>query len=113
MGGLIYVFSIFPIIWAFTEQITYNGYLFPRLEAFTKKTWAAYLLVVPFFTIQHMALPLILNSQALLYGAIWTLPLVLVIVYLYTRIRRLLPFIIAHYLIEIFALVSALYLVPT
>ena len=111
-GGLIYAFSIFPIVWAFTEQITYNGYLFPRLEAITKKTWKAYLIVVPFFTIQHIALPLILQSQALIYGAIWTLPLVLVIVFAYIKTRRLLPLIIAHYLIEVFALVSALFLVP-
>lgn len=111
-GGLIYAFSVFPVVWAFTEQITYNGYLFPRLEAITKKTWVAYLIVVPFFTIQHIALPLILQTQALIYGAIWTLPLVAVIVFVYIKTRRLLPLIIAHYLIEIFALVSALFLVP-
>ncbi len=112
-GGLIYSFSIFPIIWGFTEQITYNGYLFPRWEAYTKSTWKAYLIIIPFFMIQHIALPLMLNSQALLYGAFWTLPVVLVIVFLYIRTRRLLPLIIAHYLIEVFALVSALYLVPS
>ncbi len=112
-GGLIYAFAIFPIIWGFTEQITYNGYLFPRLEAFTNKTWLAYLIVVPFFTLQHIALPLILQTQALIYGAIWTLPLVLVIVFLYIKTRRLLPLIIAHFMIEVFALVSALFLVPS
>lgn len=113
-GGLIYSFTIFPIVWGFTEQITYNGYLFPRLEAYTKSTWKAYLIIVPFFTIQHITLPLKYgNAQALIYGAIWTLPLVLVIIYLYIRTRRLLPLIIAHYLIEVFALFSALYLVPT
>ncbi|MHA1954139.1 MAG: CPBP family glutamic-type intramembrane protease [Candidatus Heimdallarchaeaceae archaeon] len=113
LGGLIYSFSIFPIFWAIAEEITYNGYLFPRLEAFTKSTWKAYLIVVPFFMIQHIALPLVLQMEALIYGAFWTLPLVLVIVFLYIRTRRLLPFIIMHYLIEIFALVSALFLVPT
>jgi membrane protease YdiL (CAAX protease family) len=112
LGGLIYSFAIFPIIWAIAEEITYNGYLFPRLEAFTKKTWKAYLIVVPFFMIQHIALPLILQTQALIYGAFWTLPLVMVIVLLYIKTRRLLPFIIMHYLIEVFALVSALFLVP-
>ncbi len=111
--GLIYSFSIFPIFWAFTEEVFYNGFLFPRFEAITDSKWKAYLIVVPIFTIQHIALPLQLNSQALLYGAIWTLPLVLVIVFIYMKTRRLLPLIIMHYLIEIFALASAIFLIPS
>jgi len=111
--GLAYSFSIFPIFWAFTEEIFYNGFLFPRLEAITDSKWKAYLIVVPMFMIQHIALPLQLGSQELLYGAFWTLPLVLVIVFIYMRTRRLLPLIIMHYLIEIFALASAIFLIPS
>ena len=113
LGGLIYSFSVFPIFWAIAEEVTYNGYLFPRLEAITKSTWKAYLIVVPFFMIQHIALPFVLQMEALIYGAFWTLPVVMVIVFLYIRTRRLLPLIIMHYLIEIFALVSALFFIPT
>ncbi len=112
LGGLIYSLSIFPIFWAIAEQITYNGYLFPRLEAFTKSTWKAYLIVVPFFMIQHIALPLALQIEPLIYGAFWTLPLVMVIVFLYTRTRRLLPFIIMHFILEVFSIVSAIWFVP-
>lgn len=112
LGGLIYSFTVFPIFWAIAEEMTYNGYLFPRLEAFTRSTWKAYLIVVPFFMIQHIALPLVLQMEALIYGAFWTLPLVLVIVFLYIRTRRLLPFIIMHFLIEIFSLISALFFIP-
>jgi hypothetical protein len=45
------------VIWPPTEEITHQGYSLPRLEALTRHTWVAYLIVGFFWTAQHCALP--------------------------------------------------------
>src|SRR5215472_4981448 len=38
------------------EEMTYQGYVLPRLEALTRRTWIAFAIVAFWFTLQHCAL---------------------------------------------------------
>jgi membrane protease YdiL (CAAX protease family) len=39
--GALYSFLVWPVIWAITEEVTYLGYVLPRLETLTGRTVAA------------------------------------------------------------------------
>lgn len=54
-----YSCTLWPIIWAFTEEIVYLGFLLPRLQAATGRTWTAACAVVLFWSMQHLVLPFI------------------------------------------------------
>jgi hypothetical protein len=43
--AVIYSFSIWWLIWSPTEEMTYNGYALPRLQALTGRKWIAVALV--------------------------------------------------------------------
>lgn len=55
----VYSFSLWPVVWAFTEEMVYLGFLLPRLQALTGSTWKAAAVVVFFWSAQHLAIPFI------------------------------------------------------
>jgi uncharacterized protein len=85
------------VIWSFTEEMTYQGYVLPRLQVLTDRSWLAVLLVGFGWALQHCFLPFSLDSRQLLFRFLIFLPLVIVMPILYLRVRRLLPFVIAHW----------------
>lgn len=95
LWGALYALLIWPIIWAITEEMTYLGYALPRLEVLSGRAWLAVIIVAFGWALQHSALPLIDGQWAVLRFATSITPMILAILYL--RIRRLLPFIIAHW----------------
>jgi hypothetical protein len=116
MGGLplwgaLYSVLVWPLFWGFAEQLTYLGYALPRLESLAKRAWVAPTLVVFFWAVQHVALPLRFDAQFMLYRALSPLPIVVVMVLIYRRQRRLVPFIVAHVLVDALSSLSVL-LVP-
>ena len=62
----IYSVAIWPVIWCFTEDIVYLGYLLPRMEVLTKRTWLAALIVVLFWAGQHLVIPFIPDVRYLI-----------------------------------------------
>ncbi|HEX8434526.1 type II CAAX prenyl endopeptidase Rce1 family protein [Archangium sp.] len=111
MGGLplwgaLYSVLVWPVLWGFTEQLLYNGYALPRLEVLSRRAWVPIALVVFFWTVQHVTLPLRFDAQFMLYRALSPLPAVGLMVVLFLRQRRLLPLIVAHMLVDALSALS-------
>jgi membrane protease YdiL (CAAX protease family) len=98
-----YSFLIWPLVWVVAEELGYLGYLFPRLEALSGRTWLAALLVILFWGLQHLANPFIPDATHLISRvlAAWVAVGGVTLVYILGR-RRLVPIIGAHYLIDLF-----------
>ena len=97
LWGALYALLIWPIIWAIAEEMTYTGYALPRLEVLSGRAWLALIIVNFGWALQHSALPLMLDWRWAAYRFGSTLLIGFGISILYLRIRRLLPFIIAHW----------------
>ncbi|MBI9043894.1 MAG: CPBP family intramembrane metalloprotease [Anaerolineaceae bacterium] len=95
--GSLYSLIAWPLIWAFAEEMIYQGYALPRLEVLSGHTWLAVIIVGFGWAIQHSALPLMADWRFAVYrfGSSLLIGIVLPIIYL--RTRRLLPFIFAHW----------------
>jgi len=95
--GVLYSRLIWWVIWSFTEEMTYQGYALPRLQVLTGRSWLAILLVGSGWALQHCFLPFAVDERQLLFRFLIFLPLVIVMPILCLRLRRLLPFVIAHW----------------
>ena len=97
LWGALYSLIVWPLIWAFAEEMTYQGYALPRLEVLSGRAWLAVIIVGFGWALQHSALPLMADWRWALYrfGSSLLIGIVLPIIYL--RTRRLLPFILAHW----------------
>ncbi len=96
--GAIYSVIIWPVIWAFAEELTYLGYVLPRLEALTGRTSVAAVIVIFCWAIQHIALPFVPDGRYLVYRTLSALSITFIMTALYLlRGRRLVPLIVAHW----------------
>lgn len=109
LGWSLYSFTIWPALWGLVEQLTYNGYALPRLVKLTGRTWAAIAIVMLGWGVQHAALPFHWDWRWAVYRSIQYAPLVLLPI-LYLRSRRLIPFVIAHWLMDLSAALSVYFL---
>ena len=101
LWATIHSLLIWWLIWSPTESTFYNGYLFPRLEVLTGKTWKAILLVGFFWTLQHIFFPFIPDGKYLVWRFIQFIGIGFLMPWLFSRIRRLRPLIITHWLMDI------------
>jgi uncharacterized protein len=102
----IYGLVVFPILWALMEQCTYQGYSLPRLEVALKRTGLAVFIVAFGWGIQHIALPLTFDMRFMLYRFLSFLPLAVLMTLVYLRTRRLIPFIVAHWAVNMLGILS-------
>src|SRR5690606_13469525 len=58
LAPALYALLIWPLIWGFTEQTTYNGYLLPRFQALSDSTAFAVAVVALVWALQHAFMPL-------------------------------------------------------
>ena len=63
LWGTLYSLIVWPIIWAFAEEMTYQGYALPRLELLTGRAWLAVIIVGFGWALQHSSLPLMADSR--------------------------------------------------
>ena len=101
----VYSLTVWWFIQAPTEELTYRGYVLPRLEALTGRTWIAFLIVGFWWTAQHCMFPFIADWKYLLFRFLDFLPGVAVGLLFYLRTRRLAPFIVAYWPMDIAAAV--------
>ena len=99
-----------PLINAFVEQMTYNGYVFPRLHGLLRSTGLTVTLVTFFFTLQHIAIPFAFDAKFLLWRFLSFVPLLLFWVLSYAKMRRLPALIIVHWFMDIFAVLTILFI---
>lgn len=108
LWALVYSFSIWLLIWSPTEEITYQGYVLPRLEILFRSRWKAVVLVSLWWAIQHPFLPFILDWKYFVWRFLVFLPSMFVLTVLYLTIRSLLPFFLAHWTMDTIALFMTL-----
>jgi membrane protease YdiL (CAAX protease family) len=108
LWAVVYSFSIWLLIWSPTEEITYQGYALPRLEALFKSRWKAVALVSFWWAIQHPFLPFILDWKYFVWRFLMFLPSMVIMTLLYLKVRRLPPFILAHWPMDTIALFMTL-----
>lgn len=97
---LLYARILWWPIWSATEEMTYNGYVLPRLLAQTKSRWVSVITVAFFFSLQHSFL-MLAGFQFGIYIFLTFLPLTVAMLFAYLRIRRLPPLIMAHWLMDL------------
>jgi membrane protease YdiL (CAAX protease family) len=103
LWGVIYSLSVWWLIWSPTEEMTYNAYALPRLEALFGSKWKAVAVVGFWWALQHCFIPLILDWKYIVWRFLAFLPGVVAFTLLYLRVRRLSPFIVAHWPMDIYA----------
>lgn len=93
----VYTLTVWWIIQSATEETTYQGYALPRLQALTGHTWIAISIVGFWFAAQHCMIPFVPEWHYVAYRFLMFLPVLLMMMLVYLRIRRLAPLILAHW----------------
>jgi membrane protease YdiL (CAAX protease family) len=96
----LYGVLVWPFIWGLTEQLTYNGYLVPRFQVLCRSTSVAVALVAFAWSAQHMFMPLTFDARFMAFRLLSPVPFSIFATLLYLRLRRLIPFVIAHALMD-------------
>jgi len=91
---------IWPFIWGLTEQMTYNGYLLPRLQVLWRSTGLAVAIVAFVWSLQHSFMPLTFDPRFMAFRLLSPVPESIFVTYLYLRLRRLIPLAISHALMD-------------
>ena len=99
----VYSLSAWWLVWSPTEQMTYQAYVLPRILALSGSKWIAIPVVAFWWTLQHSFFPLILDWHYIAWRFLAFLPGVVVFTLLYLLTRRLPPLIVAHWPMDIFA----------
>jgi hypothetical protein len=94
-------------LWSVTEEMTYNGYALPRLNAMTGSPWLSVAIVAFFFSIQHSFLSLA-GFRYGFYVFLTFIPLTVALELIYLRVRRLPPLIVGHWLMDLSAVMFML-----
>lgn len=111
MWAAIAAVVLFPLTMPLGELTTYFGYVMPRLELTTKSRALAIALPALLLSLQHAALPLILDYRFIIWRAFMFLPFAFIMVLIVRWRPRLLPYIlVGHALIDIMTAVT--YLMP-
>jgi hypothetical protein len=105
LGGLpipaiLYGTLVWPLIWAFTEQMTYNGYLVPRFQVLGQSTSVAIAVVAFAWSLQHAFMPLTFDARFMAFRLLSSVPHSVFATLVYLRLRRVVPLAIAHALMD-------------
>ena len=100
LAPALYALLIWPLVWAFTEQMTYNGYLLPRLRLLSGSAVFAVAVVALVWALQHAFMPLTFDPAYMAHRFVSSVPNSLFMVLVWLRLRRLLPLAIAHWLMD-------------
>jgi hypothetical protein len=96
LPAAVYGVLVFPVIWGFTEQMTYNGYLVSRFQVLCRSTSLAAVIVGLVWSFQHALMPLTFDPDYMVFRLLPPIPFSMFEVLLYLRIRRVIPFVVAH-----------------
>jgi hypothetical protein len=97
LWATIYSLTVWWVIQSATEEMTYQAYVLPRLQALTGRTWMAMAITGFWWAGQHCMFPFVADWRYLAFHFLIFVPLVLVWMPVYLRMRRLSPFVIAHW----------------
>jgi len=108
LWAALYSRSIWWMIWSPTEEMFYAGYLLPRTQALSKRTWVAVALVGVVWAIQHSFLPFLPEWRNFVWRFLAFVPGIIVMSLIYLRMRRLGPLILAHWAMDIIATIMTM-----
>jgi hypothetical protein len=100
LPAALYGVLVFPFLWGLTEQMTYNGYLVPRFQVLCRSTGLAVTLVAFAWSFQHVVMPLTFDAKFMAFRLLSPIPFSVFQILLYLRLRRLIPFVMAHALMD-------------
>jgi len=103
LWAVIYSLGAWWPIWSLTEEMTYNGYALPRIQALSGQKWIAVLTVGFWWALQHSFLPFILDWKYVVWRFLFFLPGVVLMTLVYLWIRRLPPLVLAHWPMDLMA----------
>jgi hypothetical protein len=101
LWATVYTLTVWWIIQSATEEMTYQGYVLPRLQVLSGRTWIAVAIVAFWWAAQHCMIPFVADWHYLAYRFLMFFPLLPLWIPLYLRMRRLAPFILAHWAMDI------------
>jgi membrane protease YdiL (CAAX protease family) len=87
-----------------TEELVYRGYALPRLEALSKSKWLALFITAVGFALQHIAMRPI-GWRFPIFFCLSALPVGLFMGAVYLKQRRLMPLIVAHWLVGVIGMI--------
>lgn len=96
----LYAVLIWPLIWGITEQMAYNGYLVPRFQVLSGNTALTVAIIGFIWAFQHAVMPLTSDPDFMMFRTLAALPNTIFFVAVYLYLRRLLPLVIAHWLMD-------------
>jgi membrane protease YdiL (CAAX protease family) len=108
LWGVVYSLSVFWMIWSPTEEMTYQAYALPRIQALSGRTWVAMVVVGFWWALQHSFLPFLPDWRCVLWRFLAFVPGVIVFMLVYLKTRRLPPLIVAHWPMDIVAALMTL-----
>jgi hypothetical protein len=100
LPAALYGVLVWPFMWGLTEQMTYNGYLASRFQVLGGGTGVAVVCVAFAWAAQHAFMPLTFAPRFMAFRLLASVPNTVFQVLLYLRLRRLVPFAIAHALMD-------------
>lgn len=106
--AVFYSLIVWAPLWSATEELTYNGYLAPRIASLSGRPWVSFALVGFWWAAQHCFLPLVLDWRFVLWRFLAFVPGVLALMLLYHYTKRLAPVIVAHWLLDLIAALTTL-----
>ena len=96
----LYGVLVWPFIWGLTEQMTYNGYLLPRFQVVCRSTSVEIAVVAFAWSLQQAFMPVTFDPTFMLFRLLSSVPNSVFQTLLYLRLRRLIPFALAHALMD-------------
>jgi len=106
----VYSLIVFPVIWGLMEQCTYQGYCLPRLEVLLGGRGFAVILVAFGWGIQHIALPMTFDLRFMAFRFLSFIPLAVAMTLVYLWTRRLVPFVVAHWAVDMLGILTGVVL---
>jgi hypothetical protein len=97
LWATVYSLTVWWVIQSAAEEMTYQGYVLPRLEALTGRTWIAFSIVLFWWSVQHCMLPFVPDWRFVAYRSLMMVPILVFCMAVYLRIRRLSPLNIGHW----------------
>ncbi|HBZ25680.1 MAG TPA: hypothetical protein DEO54_05490 [Rikenellaceae bacterium] len=105
---IILIVLIFPLINSVLEEVTYNGYIYPRLELRLKNIALTVIIVLLFFTIQHIFITFKPDLKYMIWRLLSFVPLLFFWIMIFVKMRRLTTLILVHWFMDTFAIFSIL-----
>jgi hypothetical protein len=106
--AVVYSRSLWWLIWSPTEEMTYQAYALPRIQALSGRASVAVVVVSFWWALQHSFLPFIPDWRDVIWRFLAFVPGVIGLILVYLRTRRLAPLIVAHWLMDITAAVMTI-----